>query len=162
MPVPCDVAASASGNTAWHRCEYYQTECGLPARLVDGDRIVLQLGGVFGAVTMPAGLGRKVVASLRVRAMPAPALAHPGGQRWTLLSGPGTVTLEDLAALVPLGVSVVGETAVVVLPSPETEALGLWHWVQQPTPADLPPQAALLTTTRAMAVPTSRTRSAQP
>ncbi|WP_410575653.1 hypothetical protein [Amycolatopsis sp. cmx-4-61] len=134
----------------------------MPARLVDGDRIVLQLGGVFGAVTMPAGLGRKVVASLRVRAMPAPALAHPGGQRWTLLSGPGTVTLEDLAALVPLGVSVVGETAVVVLPSPETEALGLWHWVQQPTPADLPPQAALLTTTRAMAVPTSRTRSAQP
>jgi hypothetical protein len=162
MPVPCDVTPSATGNTAWHRCEYYRTECGLPAQLVEDDRIVLQLGGVFGAVTMPVGLGRKVIASLQGRAMPAPALAHPGGQRWTLLSGPGTVTLEEVAALVPLGVSVVGETAVVVLPSPETEALDLWHWVQQPSQADLPPQAALLATTRAMAGPTSRTRSAQP
>ncbi|MBE8523068.1 hypothetical protein ILP97_37195 [Amycolatopsis sp. H6(2020)] len=134
----------------------------MPAQLVEDDRIVLQLGGVFGAVSMPAVLGHKVVASLQIRRMSAPALAHPGGQRWTLLSGPSTVTLEDLATLVPLGVSVVSDAAVVVLPSPETEALGLWHWIEQPSRADLAPQAALLATTRAMAVPAPRARPERP
>ncbi|EHR52378.1 hypothetical protein SacmaDRAFT_4185 [Saccharomonospora marina XMU15] len=162
MSVSCVAPPASAGDTAARRCEYYWATCGLPAQLVEGNRIALRLGGLLGAVTMPAALGRKVAPSLRVRAMPAPALAHPGGERWTFLSGPGSATLEHVAALVPLGVSVVGDNALVVLPSPETEALDLWRWVDWPTRADLPAQAALLATTRALAISVPAVRSGKP
>ncbi|WP_133116441.1 hypothetical protein [Amycolatopsis antarctica] len=162
MSVTCTAPPASAGDTAARWCEYYWATCGLPAQLVDGNRIALRLGGLLGAVTMPAALGRKVAPSLRVRAMPAPALAHPGGERWTFLSGPGSATLEHMAALVPMGVSVVGDNALVVLPSPETEALDLWRWVDWPTRADLPAQAALLATTRALAASVPAARSEKP
>ncbi|QFU86701.1 hypothetical protein YIM_07450 [Amycolatopsis sp. YIM 10] len=162
MSVSCVAPPASAGDTAARRCEYYWATCGLPAQLVDSNRIALRLGGLLGAVTMPAELGRKVAPSMRVRAMPAPALAHPGGERWTFLSGPGSATLEHVAALVPLGVSVVGDNALVVLPSPETEALDLWHWVDWPTRANLPAQAALLATTRALAMSVPTVRSETP
>ncbi|TKG58461.1 MULTISPECIES: hypothetical protein [Pseudonocardiaceae] len=162
MSVQVVAPPAAAGDSAWLRCEYYGVVCGLPAQLVDGNRIVLRLGGLLGGVTMPAALGRKVAPSLRVRAMPAPAIVHPGGERWTFLSGPGSATLEHVAALVLMGISVIGDNALVVLPSPETETLNLWRWIDWPTRADLPAQAPLLATTCALAASVPHTRQEKP
>jgi hypothetical protein len=94
---------------------------------------------------------------MTVRAMPAPVICHPCGDRWTFLTGPGhTVTTDRTAALLRMRVSVVGAGAQVVLPSPESECLG--RWICWPSRADLPPQSALLATTQAMAPAAPRWR----
>jgi hypothetical protein len=151
MAAKHDPVLARAGDTLRRRCEFY-AELGLPVELVDRDRIALRVGGLVGAVTMPAALGRKIAPSLRVRAMSAPVIAHPGDNRWTVLSGPGhTVPADHATVLLRLGVSVVGESAQVVVPSPQSECLGLWRWIHWPARTDLPALGALLATTLAMA-----------
>jgi hypothetical protein len=151
MSVTIDPVPARAGDTVGRRCAFY-AEQGFAVHAADRGQIVLCVGGLLGAVTMPAAPGAKVAPSMAVRAMPAPAICHPGGDSWTFLTGPGhTVTTDHAAALLRLRVSVVGAGAQVVLPSPESECLGLWRWIRWPSRADLPPQGALLATTQAMA-----------
>ncbi|MET7991760.1 hypothetical protein ABZU76_12695 [Amycolatopsis sp. NPDC005232] len=152
MSVQIVGSPASAGDTAARRCEYYRLQCGLPVRLVEDNRIVLRLGGALGAVTMPAELGDDVGRSLLLRSAAAPAIVHPGGKRWTFLTGPGSATLDHVQALVPLGLSVVGDGAWVVLPSPETEALGMWVWARGSAWTEPPAQATVLATACALAV----------
>ncbi|MEU8632591.1 hypothetical protein AB0C38_10510 [Amycolatopsis sp. NPDC048633] len=148
-----------AGSTAIERCRHYSTVCGLPARVVHGSRIVVRLDGLVGAVTMPADLAHRVAVALRLQSLPAPAVAHPGGKRWTFLTGPGSVGPDNARNLLPIGVNVVGDEASVVLPSPETELLGLWRWTDRSVPLELPAQAVLLASARALSFSATGGRS---
>ena len=71
---------------------------------------------------------------------------------------PATVDPASGRILLPIGGLVRAVTSVahpgddVVLPSPEDERLGLWHWICSPEAGrDFPPQSAVIATTRAMA-----------
>lgn len=105
---------------------------------------------------MPHALGHRVLASLRVRVLTGPVVEHPHSQRWTFLTGLGHPPAESVNAdLLRLQASVACPGDDVVLPSPDDEHLGRWHWVLHPEAlGDLPPQSAVLATTRAISTPT--------
>ncbi|MGI9004459.1 MAG: hypothetical protein ACR2GH_22880 [Pseudonocardia sp.] len=149
--------AGRSDSTPEQRCARYRYEYLLPA-VVDpaSRRILLPIGGLIGAVTMPHELGRRVLAGLRVRMLAGPVVEHPHSQRWTFLTGPGHTLAEPVNAdLLRLRVSVAGPGNDVVLPCPDDEQLGLWHWVSYPESlSDFPAQSAVLATTRAMSTST--------
>ncbi|MFB9617452.1 MULTISPECIES: hypothetical protein [Pseudonocardiaceae] len=148
------VTATASGSTPEDRCDFYRSEYGLPAALDRAtERILMPVGGLVGAVTMPVELGRRVQAGLRIRMLAGPVVERTQTQRWTFITGPGH-TLDDViyAELLRLGASVAPQGDNVVLPSPDDERLGLWRWESAPKALnDFPPQSAVIATTRAMA-----------
>lgn len=79
------VTATASGSTPEDRCDFYRSEYGLPAALDRAtERILMPVGGLVGAVTMPVELGRRVQArSTLVRGTAAPRCgALAGNRRW--------------------------------------------------------------------------------
>lgn len=136
------------------RCDFYRSEYGLPA-IVDRStqRILMPVGGLVGAITMPLQLGRRVQAGLQIRMLAGPVIELSQTQRWTLLTGPGH-TLTDVvhAELLRLGASIAPEGDNIVLPSPDDERLELWRWERAPKALmDFPPQSAVIATTRAMA-----------
>lgn len=118
---------------------------------------LLPIGGLVGALTMPRELGRRVLASLRVRMLAGPVVEHPHRQRWTFLTGPGHTLAESVNAdLLRLRASVASPGDDMILPSPEDERLGLWLWVYSPEALrDLPPQSAVIATTRAVSTSTT-------
>lgn len=105
---------------------------------------------------MATALGHRVLAGLRVRRLVGPVVAHPHAHRWTFITGPGHTLDESVHAdLLQLQTFVAHPGDDVVLPSPEDEYLGRWHWVCSPdTLSDLPPQSAVSATTKAMAATT--------
>ncbi len=140
-------------STPEERCARYRRDYQLPTTVdPTSRRILLPIGGLIGAVTMPSELGRHVLAGLRVRMLTGPVLEHPHAQRWTFLTGPGHTPTETVNTdLLRLRTSVAHPGDNVVLPSPDDEHLGLWHWIRSPeTRSDLPPQSAVISTTSAM------------
>lgn len=151
--------ATGADSTPEQRCARYYHQYRLPAAVDPASRrILLPIGGLIGAVTMPQELGHRVLAGLQVRMLAGPVVEHPHGQRWTFLTGPGHTLAEPVNAdLLRLRASVAGPGDDVVLPSPDDEHLGLWHWVRRPeTQSDFPPQSAVIATTRAMSTSTTR------
>jgi hypothetical protein len=138
-------------------------------------RILLPISGIVGAVTMPIALGHQVLAGLRVRLQSGPVVEHLRSQRWIFLTGPGHALADSMNAdllrlrpsvpslrdpgsyqllteLLKLGTSIASPGDYVVLPSPQDEQLGRQHWVHNLKPlSDLPPQSAVIATTRAVA-----------
>jgi len=151
-----DIAATKSGSTPEDRCDFYRHVYRLPSVVDPGTRrILLPVGGLVGAITMPLELGRRVLAGLTIRMLAGPVVDRPSTQRWTFITGPGH-KLDDgvLADLLRLGASMAPEGDIVVLPSPDDERLGLWRWERVPAQSqDFPPQSAVIATTRAMATP---------
>jgi hypothetical protein len=143
-----------SGATSEERCGFYRSEYGLPATVDRSmQRILMPVGGLVGAITMPLELGQRVQAGLRIRMLAGPVIERAQTQRWTFITGPGH-TLDDAvhAEILRLGASVAPEGDNIVLPSPEDEHLGLWCWECVPKALkDFPPQSAVIATTRAMA-----------
>ncbi len=140
--------------TPEQRCARYRRDHHLPATVDPASRrILLPIGGLIGAITMPTALGHRVLAGLRVRMLTGPVIAHPHAQRWTFLIGPGHTLTETVHAdLLQLQTSVAHPGDNVVLPSPDDEHLGRWHWiVSLDTLNDFPPQSAVIATTTAMA-----------
>jgi len=155
------VTTSNTGNPTTHpdttpeqRCLRYRRDHHLPTTVDPASRrILLPIGGLIGAITMPTTLGHRVLAGLRVRMLTGPVIAHPHTHRWTFLTGPGhTLTDTVHTDLLQLQTSVAHPGDDVVLPSPDDEHLGRWHWIHSPeTHSDLPPQSAVIATTKAMA-----------
>jgi hypothetical protein len=149
-----DSPATHPDSTPEERCDLYRNQYGLPA-VVDSatGRILLPVGGLVGAVSMPSELGCRVLAGLRIRMLAGPVVERPPTQRWTFITGPGH-TLEEVvfADLLRLGASVAPQGDHIVLPAPEDERLQLWRWsCALEASSDFPPQSAVIATTRAMA-----------
>ncbi len=148
--------ATHPDTTPEQRCLRYRRDHHLPATVdPTSRRILLPIGGLIGAITMPTALGHRVLAGLRVRMLTGPVIAHPHTHRWTFLTGPGHTLTETVHAdLLQLQTSVAHPGDDVVLPSPDDEHLGRRHWIHNPdTRSDLPPQSAVIATTTAMAPP---------
>lgn len=147
-------SAACPDLTSEDRCNFYRSEYGLPATVDRSkQRILMPVGGLIGAITMPLELGRRVQAGLKIRMLAGPVIERAQTQRWTFITGPGH-TLDDAvhAEVLRLGASVAPEGDNIVLPSPDDERLGLWCWECAPKALkDFPPQSAVIATTRAMA-----------
>jgi hypothetical protein len=134
-------------SAALARCDFYRRTCGLPAELAlaDPDRIVLPVGGDFGAIVMPEDTGRRVALGLRSK---GPVIEHPRSHRWTFIYGLGRVASDIAEELSRLDISIVEHGQVVVLPSPADESARFRLWVQHPERRSLPPLFHLLAVTR--------------
>ncbi|GAA5053781.1 hypothetical protein [Nocardia callitridis] len=147
------------GPTLEIRCAQYAHDCRLPASIDASSRhIMLHIGTLCGAITMPVELGERV----RDRVGSAPIIEHARARRWTFLTGhtgygtTGSSPLSpaDSAALFRLYVTTASTGSQVVLPSPEDEHTGYRTWVQPPdTGAVRPPLAAVIAATRAAGGP---------
>lgn len=91
--------ATRPDSTPEERCVRYCHPYRLPATVDPvSRRILLPIGGLVGAVTMPIELGRRVLAGLRVRMLAGPVVEHPHAQRWTFLTGSGHTLAESVTA----------------------------------------------------------------
>ncbi len=145
--------ATPPDSTPEERCARYRHYYRLPTTVDPASgQILLPIGGLIGAVTMPTELGRRVLAGLRVRMLAGPVVEHPNAHRWTFLTGPGHTLTETVNAdLLKLRTSVAHPGDWVVLPSPDDEHRGLWHWIHSPEAlSDPPPQSTVISTTRAI------------
>ena len=151
-------SVTRSDSTSEERCGFYRSEFGLPATVDRAtERILMPVGGLVGAITMPLELGQRVQAGLRIRMLAGPVVERAQTVRWTFITGPGH-RLDEVVhtELLRLGASVAPQGDNIVLPSPDDERLGLWRWECLPKALkDFPPQSAVIATTRAM-VPTDK------
>lgn len=133
----------------------YEERFGWPVSMeVEKRRLIVAVGGVLDAVSMPAVLGQKVLAQLRVMMLAGPVIAGPAGQSWTFLTqpatAPGAAQRTDLrrlkVQLTPTGAHTV---IPIVLDTTDT---GSWSWVQPPqSDYPLPPWPVVIGTTRRVA-----------
>lgn len=130
------------------RCREYREKNHLPA-VVDpvSKCILLHMGAVYGAVTMPVELGERVQRRLRATGIEGQVLAHPRAHSWTFLTGPNRhdYTTVQSAEMFRRYITVAGAGSQIVLPSPHDENTGYRIWVQAPQgAAKRPPQRAVL------------------
>jgi hypothetical protein len=145
------------------RCERYRRIFHLPATVDDAARhIVLEVGQQFGAVTMPADLGERVLRQLTQSGLVTPVVHHPRARRWTFITGPSCsagVSTSVAAELFRLYTTVACTGSHVVLPSAEDERTGYRIWVQTPDHLDaVVPMAAVVEAARLSAVPPAPSR----
>lgn len=134
--MPATLASTAGWlrdlTTAKTRCE---EDWGLPVSLdVAKHRLVVVVGAVVDAITMPDTLGEKVLGELRVMMLAGPVVASPDGTWWTFLTRPATAPRVDVpGSLRRLRIYCVprGATAVIPTRADATEAT-TWTWVQPP------------------------------
>ncbi|MCX4091245.1 hypothetical protein [Nocardia sp. alder85J] len=136
------------------RCVQYRREFHLPASIDPGSRhILLDVGGPYGAITMPADLGERVRDKLSQADLTGPVIHHPRARRWTFITSacrPDTLTKSVSAELFRLYATVACAGSQVVLPSADDERTGYRTWVQTPGNADrVPPLVAVIEATRA-------------
>ncbi len=148
--------AALPGSTIEARHAFYSRECGISA-VIDPSlgKIVLEVGDLVGAVTMPRALGLRVDAGLGVRMLAGPVISQSRIGRWIFLTGPGGPLDEStMADFFDLGVAIASTGDFIKFPSPEDERLDVLRWERIPRSLkDLPPQSAVIATTRAMAIP---------
>ncbi|MQY29090.1 hypothetical protein NRB56_46790 [Nocardia sp. RB56] len=136
------------------RCVQYRREFHLPASIDAGSRhILLDVGGPYGAITMPAELGERVQDRLARADLTGPVIHHPRARRWTFITSacrPDVLTASVSAELFRLYATVACAGSQVVLPSADDERTGYRTWVQAPGNADrVPPLAVVIEATRA-------------
>lgn len=132
----------------------YEERLGWPVTIdVRSARLVLPTGPVTDAVTMPALLGRPVLADLRIAMLAGPVVASTDGRSWTFFAGPGSHfhPSEDVAAeLSRLDVELLPTDTYVGVPTHLGNGTNTpWPWIEPPKPLrDLPPMAAVIATAR--------------
>lgn len=130
------------------RCREYRERNHLPAVVEPVSKcILLHVGTVYGAVTMPVELGERVQQRLRATGIEGPVVAHPRAHSWTFLTGPNRYdyTAVQSAEMFRRYITVAGAGCRIVLPSPHDENTGYRIWVQAPQgAAKRPPQGAVL------------------
>ncbi|WP_227981810.1 hypothetical protein [Nocardia spumae] len=145
------------------RCERYRRVFHLPAAVDDASQhIVLDIGRQFGAVTMPADLGERVLRQLTQSGLVTPVVHHPRARRWTFITGPArtaAVSTTVAAELFRLYTTVACTGSQVVLPSAEDERTGYRIWVQTPDHLEaVVPMAAVVEAARLSAEPPARSQ----
>lgn len=129
---------------------HYVELLGWPVRVEVGPRrLAVAVGQVLDAITMPAALGRNVLAELRLTMLAGPVIAGPGGAWWTLLTEPATAPPPELPTdLHAHKVHLTPPGAHVIIPS-LTESTGSSRWIEPPQPRHpLPPWSAVIGATR--------------
>lgn len=135
------------------RCRSYHTEHHLQAVIDPRTRhIQLLIEGILAAIIMPATLGHRVLAGLRVRMLAGPVIVSTTTRQWTFLTGPAYTPCETtLVDLLRLDVIIPAAGDRITLPSPDDERVGIRFWENPPSTRDLPPHSAVIATIRAMA-----------
>ncbi len=142
-------------STLEEHCSFYASVYHLPTTIDPySKQIVMRVGGVAGAVTMPVRIGREVLAALRIRMLAGPVVEHPQGLRWTFITGPSHWIGDGARAdLTRAGASIANPGNIVVLPTFDERVGGDWRWVRRPAASwDFPPQSAVISTVRALTV----------
>ncbi|GAA4010624.1 hypothetical protein GCM10022247_36050 [Allokutzneria multivorans] len=136
------------------RCASYRRDFNLPARFEAPSRcIVLPLGHLVGAVSVPRGQGDRVLTELRMRFLGGPIVENLETRRWTFITGPGSVILSHAFAELAKLRATIGTTGDIVrLPTPDEEARGVLRWVRAPQARRaLPAHTAVIATLRILA-----------
>lgn len=126
----------------------YEERLGWPVTIEIGNqRLVLMVGGRMDAITMPARLGRHVLAELGILMLAGPVMAGLG--YWTFLTGRCTAHRPNLPAeLFPVRVRLAPRGTHVIVPSGRDAQ----EWVRRPEPGHaLPPWSVVIGTTRRVA-----------
>lgn len=135
-----------------HGRDTYEELLGWPVSVQVGKRVlIVAIGNVLDAVSMPADLGAQVRAELGIALLSGPVVAAPDGRRWTFLTKPLDRLRPTIAAdLSHLRVDVAPHGGHAVLPTdPSTVSGQLWRWVEPPSPGRaLPPAYAVIGVTR--------------
>jgi hypothetical protein len=132
---------------------HYEELLGWPVTVdVEPPRLVVAVGQVLDAVTMPATLGGSVLAELRITMLAGPVIADPGGAWWTFLAAPAAASRPDIPAeLHARRVHLTPRGAHVIIPN-LTAGDGLPRWIEPPRPHhQLPPWSAVIGETRRVA-----------
>lgn len=130
----------------------YEERLGWPVTIdVRLGRLVMMTGPIADAVTMPASLGRLVLADLRIAMFGGPVVADPSGRSWMFFTAPfGTFepTEEVAEELSQLDIALMPPETYVVVPT-HLDGANPWPWIEQPRSGrDLPPVAAVIATAR--------------
>jgi hypothetical protein len=133
---------------------HYEERLGWPVTIdVRPGRLVMLTGPIADAVTMPASLGRMVLADLRIAMFGGPVVADPSGRSWMFFTAPlrnsGFELTEDLATeLSRLDIELMPTETYVVVPT-HLDGTNTWPWIERPKPQrDLPPLPAVIATAR--------------
>jgi hypothetical protein len=133
----------------------YEELLGWPVSVQVGNRVlIVAIGPVVEAVTMPAALGARVRAELGIAMLSGPVATDPDGDRWTFLTKPLEHLRPNITAdLSHLRVVVAPHGSHVTIPTgPDVSAGQAWRWIERPSPAKpLPPAYAVIAVTRRLA-----------
>jgi hypothetical protein len=131
----------------------YEELFGWPVSIDIGPRrIVVPVGEVLDAITMPSTLGLKVLEELNIAMMTGPVTSGPQGTWWTFLTQPATGARREVTTeLHALKVHITPPGAHVVLPTRPDNDDG-WQWITPPQHhRTLPLWSAVVAVTRRMA-----------
>lgn len=133
---------------------HYEERLGWPVTIdVRPGRLLMLTGPKADVITMPAVLGRPVLADLRIAMLAGPVVADPTGQWWMFFTEPvrdGHAELADELndELSTLDVAHVPTGTYVVVPT-NLEGANTWPWIEHPKPGrPLPPWPAVVATAR--------------
>lgn len=133
---------------------HYEERLGWPITIdVTQGRLLMVTGPAADVVTMPAQLGRLVLADLRIALLAGPVVADPRRRWWMFLTEPArdgqpALTGDIADELAHLEVSIVPTGTYVVVPT-NLDGPNVWPWMEHPRPRQvLPPPAAVLATAR--------------
>jgi hypothetical protein len=132
---------------------HYEELFGWPVSVdIEPRRVVVPVGEVLDAVTMPAALGEQVLAELHIAMMAGPVIAGPNGTWWTFLTQPATASRPEIAAeLHAVKVCLTPRGAHAILPTADDNN-GAWRWIAPPQHSStLPPWSAVIAVTRRVA-----------
>jgi hypothetical protein len=124
----------------------YEELLGWPVSVQVGDRLlIVAVGQVVEAVTVPASLGAVVRAELGI----GPIVANPDGTRWTFLTRP----VDRPADFSHERIDVAPRGSYVTIPTDPTASSGQgWRWIEPPSPRrPLLPTHAVLRVLRRLA-----------
>lgn len=132
----------------------YDEELGWPVTIdVRAGRLLMLTGPVADVITMPATLGRLVLADLRIAMLAGPVVADPTGQWWMFFTEPVRGAQAQLAGeladeLFKLDVTHIPTGTYVVVPT-NLDGANTWPWVEHPKPGhSMPPWPAVVATAR--------------
>jgi hypothetical protein len=132
----------------------YDQQLGWPVTIdVNPGRLLMLTGPVADVITMPAPLGRLVLADLRIAMLAGPVVADPSGNWWMFFTEPIRDDHAQLAGeladeLSTLRVTHVPTGTYVVIPT-NLDGPNTWPWVEHPKPGrPMPPWPAVVATAR--------------
>jgi hypothetical protein len=132
---------------------HYEEMFGWPVTIEVGRQVLAApVGGVLGAVTMPATLGVKVLAELQLMMRVGPVLATPDNAFWTFFTQPVAEPRRDVPTeLRDLQIYPIPTGTHVVIPT-HTDSDDALRWIKQPQPhRPSPPWSVVIGITRRVA-----------
>lgn len=132
----------------------YEERLGWPVTIdVKPGRLLMLTGPIADVITMPAALGRLVLADLRIAMLSGPVVADPTGLWWMFFTEPVRDRQDELAGeladeLTRLEVAHVPSGTYVVIPT-NLDGPNTWPWMEHPKPSrPMPPWQAVVATAR--------------